>query len=35
VRVEPVKGGTASVLEKVAEVVGKVATDKAAGKKAE
>ena len=35
VRVEPIKGGTASVLEKVAEVVGKVSSDRATAKKAD
>jgi len=35
VRVEPIKGGTASVLEKVAEVVGKVTAEKAGSKKAD
>ena len=34
VRVEPVKSGTASVLEKIAESVGKAATGKAGGKDA-
>ena len=33
VRVEPIKGGTASVLEKVAENVGKAVTEKSASKK--
>lgn len=33
VRVEPIKGGTASVLEKVAEIVGKAVTEKSASKK--
>jgi uncharacterized spore protein YtfJ len=35
VRVEPIKGGTATVLEKVAEIAGKVVADKSKGKKAE
>jgi len=35
VRVEAIKGGTASVLEKVAEVVGKAAASKMEGKKDE
>jgi uncharacterized spore protein YtfJ len=35
VRVEPIKGGTATVLEKVAEVVGKAAADKSGSKKAD
>lgn len=35
VRVEAIKGGTASVLEKVAEAVGKAAAGKAEGKDAE
>lgn len=33
--VEPIKGGTASVLEKVAEIVGKTAADKMGSKKAD
>ena len=35
VRIEPIKGGTASVLEKVAEVVGKVTAEKSGNKKAD
>jgi uncharacterized spore protein YtfJ len=35
VRVEPIKGGTASVLEKVAEIAGKAVADKSANKKAD
>ena len=35
VRLEPIKGGTATVLEKVVEVVGKAAADKSGSKKAE
>ena len=35
VRVEPIKGGTASVLEKVAEIAGKAVAEKSAGKKAD
>lgn len=35
VRVEPIKGGTASALEKLAETVGKVATHKSESAKAE
>jgi len=35
VRIEPIKGGTASVLEKVAEVVGKVTAEKSGSKKAD
>jgi len=35
VRVEPIKGGTASVLEKVAEIAGKAVTEKSASKKAD
>ena len=35
VRVEPIKGGTASVLEKVAEVVGKVTAEKSGSQKAD
>lgn len=35
VRVEPIKGGTASVLEKVVESVGKAASAKSGGSKAE
>ncbi len=35
VRIEPIKGGTASVLEKVVETVGKAASAKSAGGKAE
>jgi uncharacterized spore protein YtfJ len=35
VRIEPIKGGTASVLEKVAEIAGKAVTEKSTGKKAD
>lgn len=35
VRIEPIKGGTASVLEKAVEAVGKAASAKAQGSKAE
>jgi uncharacterized spore protein YtfJ len=35
VRVEPIKGGTASVLEKVAEIAGKAVAEKSASKKAD
>ena len=35
VRVEPIKGGTASVLEKVAEIAGKEVAEKSASKKAD
>jgi uncharacterized spore protein YtfJ len=35
VRVEPIKGGTASILEKVAEIAGKAVTEKSASKKAD
>jgi uncharacterized spore protein YtfJ len=35
VRVEPIKGGTASVLEKVAEIAGKAVVDKSGNKKAD
>lgn len=35
VRVEPIKGGTASVLEKVAEIAGKAVGEKSASKKAD
>lgn len=35
VRVEPIKGGTASVLEKVVETVGKAASGKSESKKAD
>jgi uncharacterized spore protein YtfJ len=35
VRVEPIKGGMASILEKVAEIAGKAVTEKSASKKAD
>lgn len=35
VRIEPIKGGTASVLEKVAEIAGKVVTEKSTNKEAD
>jgi uncharacterized spore protein YtfJ len=35
VRIGPIKGGTASVLEKVAEIAGKAVTEKSASKKAD
>ena len=35
VRVEPIKGGTASVMEKVADLVGKAAAGKSESKKAD
>ena len=35
VRIEPIKGGTASVLEKVVEIAGKAVAEKSASKKAD
>ena len=35
VRVEPIKGGTASVMEKIAEIAGKAVAEKSSGQKAD